>query len=450
MNWLKKQLKNWLLIHNFSFIKRQKQLCLLLFLFFTLINKAQITNYVSNGSFEDTIPNFYQSSFNAAKYWNSIDTNKNGYLLFSTIPYIGSAPYCGTGFQFPRSGNNFIVSQLFCEGPVCSATTERGYPRNRLKQTLQAGKTYCAKYYVVNTNNNRVAIEKYGMYFSDNSIDTINYCNIPLIYLTPQVEYSSGVITDTLNWIPITGTFVANGSEKYMVIGNFRSNATTNTLQLNTPLATQSADIYIDDVSVIDIDLPAFASPDIWGIPTNTVYLGRPQDVGIDEACMWYKLPNTTTAIDTAAGITVTVGIVTNTYVVRQEICGNVKWDTVVVHASGLGFVTLSGVEATKLKLFPNPANEILTVEFVTSSSEAYRDVYIQIINSFGQIVKEEELQFTQQTESLAATINIKEFANGVYVLKLSSRGMRDLNTDSSLGRNDNSLNVSKRFVISR
>jgi hypothetical protein len=448
---------NSLLVNKLFYLKYYKFLMLVVFLF-PNYSFGQIANYVSNGGFEDTIPNFYQSAFNAANYWNSMDTNKSAYLVFSTIPYINSSPYCSTGFQYPRSGSNFMIGQFFCEGPLCSVNTERGYPRNRLKQLLQAGKTYCAKYYVVNTNNNRVAMERYGMYFGSSIIDTINYCNIPLIYLTPQVENNNGIITDTLNWIPITGTFVATGTEKYMVIGNFRSNAATNTLQLNTPLTTQSADIYIDDVSVIELNLPAYAGPDIWGIPTTTVYLGRPQDVGIDEACMWYKLPNTTTAIDTAAGITVTVGITTNTYIVRQEICGNVKWDTVVVHASALGIVGSSGVE-NNIKIYPNPANEILNIEFVTLSGVEASNTNYSIINSLGQVIKEEDLQPTQQANgSVSATINTKELANGVYSIQMSSRGTRDLNTDSSLRqaqydayrRNDNTPSVSKRFVISR
>ncbi len=406
-----KQLKNWLLPNNSLFVLPIK------------IN-AQIANYVSNGNFEDTIPNFYQSPSNSAKYWNSIDTNKYAYSLFSTIPYINSAPYCGTGFQYPRSGNNFALCQFFCEGSLCTPTYQRGYLRNRLKQLLQGGKTYCAKFYVVNTNNNRVAMERYGVYFASSILDTIIYCNAPLTYISPQIENNSGVITDTLNWIPITGTFVATGNEKYMVIGNFRSNATTNTLQLNTPLTTQSSDIYIDDVSVIELNLPAYAGPNIYGIPNNTVYIGRPQDVGIDEACMWYKLPNTTTAIDTAAGITVTVGtITTDTYVVRQEICGNVKWDTVVVYPSGTGIFGSSAVE-NGIRLFPNPVQDLLTITFDDNTNDFKR---LSIVNALGQIVREEDLK--------SNSINIKDLPTGVYLLNLIS---------DKLGT------VSKRFVVDR
>jgi hypothetical protein len=304
-------------------------------------------------------------------------------------------------------------------------------------------------------------MDGYGIYFGSNLIDTITKCNIPLSYITPQVKNTVGnIISDTLNWVAITGTFTAIGNEKYALLGNFLSNSAVSTSSINTPSFPQYwTDVCIDDVSCIPLDLPAYAGPDIWGIPTNTVYLGRPQDVGIDEACLWYKLPNNTTAIDTAAGITITVAATTETYMVKQTICGNIKYDTVVVHASGLGFASSSGVE-NSVKIYPNPANEILTIEFVTLSGVEANNTTYSIVNSLGLIVREEVLRLAQQPNgTFTATINTKDLANGVYLLNLSSRGTRDLNTDSSGHEQSSSvstsstsdfISASKRFVISR
>ncbi len=55
----------------------------------------------------------------------------------------------------------------------------------------------------------------------------------------------------------------------------------------------------------------------------------------------------------------------------------------------------------------------------------------IEILNSIGQTVKEEELIFKDEV----ATINTNELPNGVYLLNLKST---------------NSLSVSKRFVVAR
>jgi hypothetical protein len=210
---------------------------------------------------------------------------------------------------------------------------------------------------------------------------------------------------------------VANGTEKFMLLGNFKSDIATNSIVINpTNLPLIATDFLFDDISVIDIDLSAYAGPDVWGIPFNTVYLGRPQDVGIDEACMWYKLPNTTTAIDTAAGITVTVGIVTNTYVVRQEICGNVKWDTVVVYPSALGNVELEMLN-DNLKIYPNPANEILNVELqILNEQDPISNLKFIIYNSLGQLIREEDVIFKDKTIS----IKTDELKNGIYFLNIS------------------------------
>src|SRR5690606_33046643 len=114
----------------------------------------------------------------------------------------------------------------------------------------QAGKTYCVKFYVNISNPSTYGIDGFGAYFGDNNIDTITYCNVPLTYLIPQVQNPQGnIISDTLNWIAITGTFVANGTEKYLLLGNFLSNANTDTLMINpTNLPLIWTEGSIDDV----------------------------------------------------------------------------------------------------------------------------------------------------------------------------------------------------------
>jgi len=401
-----------------------------LFLSFKTSN-AQIANYVSNGSFESLYTCTVQLHETITKNWMGIDSTKFTAFVYNKCN--NSAPSTGVGYQAPKSGDGFIRLQLYYPNPIPTNNFTRSNIKNRLKQNLQAGKTYCVKMYVNLENACPNAIDGFGLYFGDNTIDTIIYnARLPLTFLTPQVSNPTGnIINDTMNWVPITGSFVANGSEKYLVIANFKSEAATNFAVSNSTVTGSFSEYFIDDISCIDLNLPAFAGPDIWGIPNNTVYLGRPQDVGIDEACMWYKLPNTTTAIDTAAGITVTVGIVTNTYVVRQEICGNVKWDTVVVYPSALGNVELEMLN-DNLKIYPNPANEILNVELkILNEQEPISNLKFIIYNSLGQLIREEDLILKDKTIS----IKTDELKNGIYFLNLSNAKLGSIN---------------KRFVVNR
>jgi hypothetical protein len=67
----------------------------------------------------------------------------------------------------------------------------------------------------------------------------------------PQVV-SNVFLTDTLNWMKVSGYFVAQGGEEYLTIGNFKSFASGDTLNIYSPNTNiySGAYYYIDDVSV--------------------------------------------------------------------------------------------------------------------------------------------------------------------------------------------------------
>jgi hypothetical protein len=383
-------------------------------LFFKTVN-AQIANYISNGSFEQLNP-CTQIALYVAKYWRPIDSAAfSNVRLYSTC--YPNVPSGGLTYQYPRTGNSFGLGTLLCQPPYCSVNSNRGYFRNRLKSNLIAGKTYCVKFYVNVSDASTYGISSIGAFFGDNNLDTITKCNIPLTYITPQIENSvTNIITDTLGWSLITGTFVATGIEKHCVIGNFKSDLNTNKSFINpTNLPTIGCDILLDDVSCIPTDLPAYAGADIWSIPNNTVYIGRQRDVGIDEACTWYNMTNTLTPIANAAGLTLTVALGTQTYMVKQDICGIIKYDTVVVFASALGNAEL-GLLNDKLQLYPNPANDfVLLAVGVTELTTEYKSIHIY--NQLGQLIREEELSFKNNETKLSTS----ELPNGTYLVSIST-----------------------------
>ncbi len=249
------------------------------------------------------------------------------------------------------------------------------------------------------------------MYIGNSTLDTITHCTVPLTYLNPQIQNTTGIITDTLNWIPISGTFTSVGDEKYLVLGNFKSPTLTNTLLINTPtLSFMTNDVYIDDVSLIEMDLPAYAGPDKYVVAGDSVYIGRESDVEIDESCIWYQMtsPTTSITIDTIAGLYVKP-VVTSTYVVRQQLwCSGVKWDTVVVHMDFVGLEEQNLDKQWDIDLFPNPAKN--KIVFTTNIQIDKAQLIVHDLQ--GRVVLNFEL-FLNSGES---TIDL-DLTNGVYFI---------------------------------
>lgn len=405
--------KNWSSLNRTTCIKQGVIFLALLFLGFRVFSQV---NFVGNPSFESvnncSAPNFIYK----VNSWNSIDSSQTicggdfYHFCYGNIPYNGL-----NRFQRPRTGNGFIrVTFYYPSG--------RTYPKNRLTTNLINGKTYCVKMFVNLQNNSPNSLDDLGIYLSDVSVDTISYCGIPLSYLTPQIQNtSSNFITDTLGWVEVSGTFTATGNEKYLVIGNFKSDAATTTSATGVGTGNWS-EYNVDDVSVIDFNLPAYAGPDKNITLGDSAFIGRPPEVGLE--CVW---STGTTTVGTGGGLWVkptTTG--TFSYVVTQNICGNIKKDTVNVNIS-------SGIDenmafAQSISVYPQPAKDVVNI----SLSNYYEpSVYVKISDVTGKLVGSSELIVRNGKTQLETT----EIQNGVYILKIT---------------NGSQQTVSNRLVIAR
>jgi hypothetical protein len=150
------------------------------------------------------------------------------------IPYNGNA-YIGIGtIGYPYERKELIFQQLI--------------------NPLIAGKSYYTSFFLSKSDRTRIATEKIGAYFSITQPTVAS--STDAFIATPQVENHSGFLTDTVNWVKIEGYFTAQGGEQYITIGNFNSNASTDTLHTGTtnPFFADAgtAYYYIDSVSLYD------------------------------------------------------------------------------------------------------------------------------------------------------------------------------------------------------
>ena len=293
-------------------------------------------NLVPNYSFENYIfcpnkmnafppPPWYIPTNNNGEYCNACDTS--GYL---GVPagIIKGVP----NFQYARTGVAYIYLD-YRNGPT------RTYIQLKLFDSLKAGHYYYAEHFVNVPNPMKYACNNIGMLFTNKAIyaDT-NISYAPVIPANPQVvNFNNPIIADTLNWIKVSGVFKAQGGEQYLTLGNFKDNAHTNILQIQSN-GYGGAGYYIDDVSVIPLDsmqLKADAGRDTTITIGDSAFIGSYTN-GID-TIQW--LQNGTTVIDTARpGFWVYP--TTNTYyVVTQTVNGFTSSDTVWVTVNPLPVV---------------------------------------------------------------------------------------------------------------
>ena len=199
-------------------------------------------NLVPNGDFEQYsgCPG-NTGHLDSALFW----VNPNA---FSTPDYLNencpSSPTGVFGYQQPHSG--VAYAGFYLGNPTSNS---REYAEVPLINPLIAGKCYHLEFYA-SAGHNNFTTDALHAYFSDTLITGVPVNN--LFQFVPQIMNTAGNFIDTLNWTLISGDFVSNGGEHYLILGNFLSYNNTSYLQIANDPCCPSAYGYIDDVSLIE------------------------------------------------------------------------------------------------------------------------------------------------------------------------------------------------------
>ncbi|MFI5217902.1 MAG: T9SS type A sorting domain-containing protein [Bacteroidia bacterium] len=220
----------------------KKYLFILFLLSTTFVGWGQ--NLVPNGGFEGYI--------GCPTSLNQFDS-----VLFWINPTAASVDYynqCGS--QFVGVPDNILGSQqAHSGGAYCGIVliADSAFPNYReyieanFISPLIANACYHFEMYVNAPDKVQSITDDIGIYFSDTLIDGIN--NDSLLVYIPQLINTTGFISDTINWVLISGNYTATGGENYLIIGNFKDDANTSVIT-DTSEAFHGAYIYIDDVSL--------------------------------------------------------------------------------------------------------------------------------------------------------------------------------------------------------
>jgi len=222
-----------------------------LFIGMCFLYPVQSQNLVNNPSFE--------AYLNCPEHLGNFSTDVKGW----TTPTEGSTDYfngCSTEMGTPK---NFNGSQPADFGKgyaglyLFAPDDYREYFQTKLLRPLKEGVKYKVSFYVSLAERSDFAIKEFGVLFSKDRL------SIPIkkelskkhlyqqksnVYNYLEIGYSN-FYSDTQDWILVHTEFVAKGSERYLMIGNFKSNARTRLFKTKRN-AKQGAYYYVDMVEV--------------------------------------------------------------------------------------------------------------------------------------------------------------------------------------------------------
>ena len=158
------------------------------------------------------------------------------------------------GYQTAHTGNAYVG--LLATGGGLGSKKNREYIQGQLKDTLTGGREYYVEFHISMGETSNYTVNTMGLYASQtriqghnlkilgydspkksnrrnkvrnalSSVDNANqrdtFCRMEDLVMepiTPQVKMKE-FVGDTMNWVKISGTFIAEGGEKYITIGSF-------------------------------------------------------------------------------------------------------------------------------------------------------------------------------------------------------------------------------------
>lgn len=210
-------------------------------LFFILNLYAQ--NLVENPGFEAyyDCPNNISFFHKNVKNW-SIPNNGTTDYFNACSDQMGFENF--TGQQVAKSGEGYAGIHVYFK------RNYREYIQGKLKQRLERGKTYDISFYVSLAEKSTHAISNISIQFYADKMVNFTNKNLPETINKPSEQSHNSFLTDSNQWTEIKFTYVAQGFERYFVIGNFDTNKELQKEQLQNRKGKPKAYYYIDDICI--------------------------------------------------------------------------------------------------------------------------------------------------------------------------------------------------------
>ncbi len=228
---------------------------LVLLLFYSTFTFSQ-NNLVSNPSFENytSCPAQNSELYKAPPWFQPTQATPDYFNICSMgiWPSNMDVPTNYFGYQYARTESAYAGFASMFNLPSSFGLNLREYVEGKLIEPLKKGNRYSVEFYVSLSNLSWYSTDAMGAFLGDSLVNFgINY--MYLLNAVPQISNPKGnVLKDTLNWMKVSGEFIAEGGERFITIGNFIPD-TLNTID-TLYVYEHVAYYYVDDVSVICLD----------------------------------------------------------------------------------------------------------------------------------------------------------------------------------------------------
>ena len=221
---------------------------LLVLMSLMLLQSYEAQNLVPNGSFEEfqECPTTTYADLFGVSHWRSSKFSCDYFNACSSNCSL-AVPCNIFGYQEARDGQAYIGLVTY----TAISPSSREYFRAELESPLEIGEEYFFSMHCSPSEYWGIASDGLGFrvtrtpYFHD--FDGFEFVGNP----NPEdvFTYQDGeVLTDSIGWTQIAGSFVADSAYEYLIIGAFNFSDNADTVHLNSNSINNTAYYFIDDV----------------------------------------------------------------------------------------------------------------------------------------------------------------------------------------------------------